>query len=113
MLTVTVAKSDDDFYLCPWVLIEHAHDGNLRHCRFPRARRRPEQDALVAVVEAVEELRLDGVEMLVPARNDGWSAEKNWLAATNWSMEPIGKELNSPSWHCQKLPTQLQTTEAL
>lgn len=54
-------------YLCPWVLVEHAHDGDLSHGSLPGPCRRPQQDAFVAVVEHMEQLRLDRVEVFVSA----------------------------------------------
>lgn len=52
-------------YLRPWVLVEHAHDGDLSHGSLSGPCRRPQQDAFVAVVENMEQLRLDRVEMFV------------------------------------------------
>lgn len=54
-------------YLRPWMLVEHAHDGDLSHGSLPGPCRRSQQDAFVAVVEHMEQLRLDRVEVLVPA----------------------------------------------
>lgn len=54
-------------YLRPRVLVEHAHDGDLRDGSLPGPCRRPQQDAFVAVVEHMEQLRLDRVEVFVPA----------------------------------------------
>ena len=47
-------------------MVEHSHDRDLRDSRLPRTRGSSQQNTLVAVVEHVEELRLDWVEVFIP-----------------------------------------------
>lgn len=56
----------ENIYLCSRVLVEHPHDGYFRDRRLSRPRRCTQEHALIAVVQHVEQLRLDGIEVLVP-----------------------------------------------